>query len=113
MPKSNNQGPFTPEEYQEMHRRARKKRLIEMITLLENNGYTVRALQKAMDKEDQQMINILEARGYTVTKKEEITELEGIDNEQEAKEEEAQTPAGKKESSEGKTEEEQTQGRAT
>lgn len=80
---SENQGPITPEEIDDIYQKSRRKRFGDMILVLENNGFKVLALQKAMDKENMQMIAILKARGYEVIAPNDIMELEGVKSNEE------------------------------
>jgi len=76
---SENQKNLSPQEYEELHIIARKKRYQDMIMVLEHNGFKVSVVQKAMDQENVQMIAILRARGFTVIAPNE-NELEGVAN---------------------------------
>jgi len=126
MAKSDKQGPFDREDFKEMHRLARKKRQIEMIRVLENNGYMVRPLKKAVEKENQQMINILESRGFKVlaadkielksdegtvaevnTDTGELTGVEGEKVEQEIQKEKTASPESQEKGTEESPKEEQ------
>ena len=95
---SENQGPMTPEEVKAIYQKSRRKRFGDMILVLENNGFKVLALQKAMGKENMQMIAILKARGFTVIAPNSTDELEGVETAEEAKEKTEEPEQDKKES---------------
>ena len=95
---SENQGPLTPEEIKAIYQKSRRKRFGDMILVLENNGFKVLALQKAMDKENMQMIAILKARGFTVIAPNNSDELEGVETNEETEEKTEEPEQGKKES---------------
>jgi len=78
---SENQGPFTQAEYEEMLRDGRRKRYIDIIMILESNGFKVVARQEAVDQENTQMVAILKARDFLVIDKKNISENDKMEME--------------------------------
>jgi len=109
-----NQGPFTKNEYEDMLRESRRKRYIDIIMILESNGFKVTARQEAMDQENTQMVAILKARDFLVIDKKNISENDKMemktmlttlagkgDDSEETKEELEVKPKTEEKSSEG------------
>lgn len=99
---SNNQGQFTQAEYEEMMREGRRKRYIDIIMILEHNGFKVIARQEATDNENTQMIAILKSRGFLVINKKNPSESDKIEmntllNQPDIKERETEETQGKNE----------------
>jgi len=109
-----NQGPFTKNEYEDMLRESRRKRYIDIIMILESNGFKVTARQEATDQENTQMVAILKARDFLVIDKKNISENDKMemktmlttlagkgDDSEETKEELEVKPKTEEKSSEG------------
>ena len=95
---SENQGPISPEEIKAIYQKSRRKHFGDMILVLENNGFKVLALQKAMDKENMQMIAILKTRGFEIIAPNDTTKLEGVEPDEETEEKTEEPEQNKKES---------------
>jgi len=109
-----NQGPFTKNEYEDMLRESRRKSYIDIIMILESNGFKVTARQEATDQENTQMVAILKARDFLVIDKKNISENDKMemktmlttlagkgDDSEETKEELEVKPKTEEKSSEG------------
>ena len=90
---SENQGPISLEEAEAIYQSSRRKRFGDMILILENNGFKVSAVPKAIEQESMQMIAILQARGYDITKRK-VSDAKEQEEKDTSKTSEKESPEG-------------------